>query len=190
MKKNLKTTAYDYGTSIPNITDADEWSNLTSDAFVWYENDIAWKDIYGALYNYYTVNNPNGLCPTGWHVPSRAEWLQLINYVKSQGFPNTNVTNRAGSALKSCRQVDSPLGGNCNTTEHPRGLLIMPFTVLMNLDFQALEAASETSLVSGIPLASMASIGVPRRALPLMPGSASCIPTRAILAGTGLAILR
>jgi uncharacterized protein (TIGR02145 family) len=44
----------------------------------------------------------------------------LVNYVESQGFPSTNVTNGAGSALKSCRQVNSPLGGNCNTTEHPR----------------------------------------------------------------------
>ena len=120
LKENLKTATYNNGASIPNVTDPDEWSNLTSGAFVWNDNDIAWKDIYGALYNYYTVNNPNGLCPTGWHVPSRAEWLQLVNYVESQGFPNTNVTNGAGSALKSCRQVDSPLGGDCNTTEHPR----------------------------------------------------------------------
>jgi uncharacterized protein (TIGR02145 family) len=120
MQENLKTTTYRNGTSIPNVTGADDWSNLTTGAFVWYDNDISWKDSYGALYNWFAANNANGLCPNGWHVPSRAEWLQLVNYVESQGFPNTNATNGAGSALKSCRQVNSPLGGNCNTTEHPR----------------------------------------------------------------------
>jgi uncharacterized protein (TIGR02145 family) len=120
MQENLKTTTYSNGNSIPNVAGADDWSNLTTGAFVWYDNDISWKDSYGALYNWFAANNANGLCPAGWHVPSFAEWLQLVNYVESQGFPNTQVTNGAGSALKSCRQVNSPLGGNCNTTEHPR----------------------------------------------------------------------
>lgn len=73
---------------------------------------------YGALYNW-----PASLtaCPTGWHLPSDAEWTQLTNYVVSQGYPNSsNDPNGAGNALKSCRQVNSPLGGVCNTMEHPR----------------------------------------------------------------------
>jgi len=52
---------------------------------------------------------------------SDAEWTQLTNYVVSQGYPNNwNDPNGAGNALKSCRQVNSPLGGDCNTSEHPR----------------------------------------------------------------------
>jgi uncharacterized protein (TIGR02145 family) len=73
---------------------------------------------YGALYNW-----PASLtaCPPGWHLPSDAEWTQLTNYVVSQGYPNNwNDPNGAGNALKSCRQVNSPLGGDCNTSEHPR----------------------------------------------------------------------
>ena len=54
-------------------------------------------------------------------MPSDAEWTQLVDYVVAQGFPNqwTNP-NGAGNALKSCRQVNSPLGGDCNTSIHPR----------------------------------------------------------------------
>ena len=64
-----------------------------------------------------------GVCPPGWHVPSDAEWQQLIDYVVSQGYHNewnNPNPNGAGNALKSCRQVGSPQGGACNTSDHPR----------------------------------------------------------------------
>jgi len=43
---------------------------------------------YGYLYNWYAVNNENGIAPDGWHVPTAAEWLTLINYVKGAGDYN------------------------------------------------------------------------------------------------------
>ena len=73
MKENLKTTTYNNGTPIPNVTDPGGWGNLTSGAYVWYDNDISWKDKYGALYNWFTTVDLNGLCPTGWHVPTNDE---------------------------------------------------------------------------------------------------------------------
>jgi uncharacterized protein (TIGR02145 family) len=121
MKENLKTTSYKNSTPIPNVIDASEWLNLVSGAYVWYDNDTSWKDKYGALYNWFTTMDPSGLCPTGWHVPSNAEWTQLVDYVVAQGFPNEwNNPSGTANALKSCRQVNSPLGADCNTTENPR----------------------------------------------------------------------
>lgn len=113
MKENLKAANYRNGEVIPNVTDNNEWENNTSGAYAWYNNDPAWKDLYGALYNWYAVNNSNGLCPTGWHVPHEDEWNILINYIGGPGSPG-------GNKLKSCRQINSPLGGHCNTVEHPR----------------------------------------------------------------------
>ncbi len=73
---------------------------------------------YGALYNWPASL---GACPEGWHLPTDNEWTVLVDYVVAQGFPNQwNDPNGAGNALKSCRQVNSPLGGGCNTTQHPR----------------------------------------------------------------------
>ncbi len=121
MRENLRTTQYRNGGLIKHLTAANEWSADQSGAYVWYNNDLNWKNIYGALYNWYAVNNSNGLCPAGWHVPTDAEFSQLINYLIDRGFPNQPaITNGAGNALKSCRQVSSPLGGICNTNEHPR----------------------------------------------------------------------
>jgi len=113
MKENLKTTTYNNGTPIPNVTDTNAWGNLTTGAYVWYDNDITWKDSYGALYNWWTTIDPNGLCPTGWHVPSHDEWTDLTDYIGGTSSPH-------GNELKSCRQVNSPLGGSCNTSDHPR----------------------------------------------------------------------
>ena len=76
MKDNLKTTRYNDGTTIQNITGGTSWSNLTSDAYCWYGNNASNKNIYGAMYNWYAVNTGK-LCPTGWHVPSDAEWKVL-----------------------------------------------------------------------------------------------------------------
>ncbi len=88
-------------------------------------------DWYGGLYNWATVMNGEessnnvpsgvqGICPDGWHLPSDAEWTQLIEYINAQGYPNSDVSNGAGNTLKSCRQEYSPLGGECETSEHPR----------------------------------------------------------------------
>ncbi len=113
MAENLKTTTYHNGNPIPCIADSITWVNLTSGAYAWYNNDISWKDKYGPLYNWYATIDTNGLCPIGWHVPSYDEWIQMINSIGGSSTPY-------GNGIKSCRQVNSPLGGECNTTYHPR----------------------------------------------------------------------
>ena len=112
MMDNLKTTKYKNGNSIPNVLDNLEWSGLSTGAYVWFDNDVAWKDVYGALYNWYAAVDTSGLCPTGWHVPEQDEWVTLANHIGG--------VLSAGAKLKSCRQINSPLGGDCFTTVHPR----------------------------------------------------------------------
>jgi uncharacterized protein (TIGR02145 family) len=70
---------------------------------------------YGVLYNW-----PAALvsCPPGWHLPSDEEWSELSGFL-IHTHRHITVSN-IGHMLKSCRQIGSPLGGSCNTTEHPR----------------------------------------------------------------------
>jgi uncharacterized protein (TIGR02145 family) len=109
MAENLRTTKYNDGVSIPVVNDNTSWLNLTTAAYCWYDNDISGKDIYGALYNWYTVTSGN-LCPAGWHVPNDEEWTELTVYLgggsvaggklKETGTahwnPNTDATNESG----------------------------------------------------------------------------------------------
>jgi len=121
MAENLKTTKYRNGTPIIYGADHETWSDNTTGAYGWSEYDIGWKDSYGALYNWHAVNNANHLCPPRWHVPSRAEWQQLIDYLVSLGYTlEPDELHSVGNALRSCWQIDSPLGDACNTEQHPR----------------------------------------------------------------------
>jgi uncharacterized protein (TIGR02145 family) len=88
MAEDLKTTSYNDNTAIPNVTDPTAWVNLTGPGYCWYLNDIGYKDTYGALYNWYTVNTGK-LCPSGWHAPTDAEYQMLELYL---GMPLSQVT--------------------------------------------------------------------------------------------------
>jgi VWFA-related protein len=74
---NLDVEYYRNGDSIPHVTDPDEWANLTTGAWCYYDNDPANGEIYGKLFNFYAVKDPRGLAPEGWHVPSDEEWEEL-----------------------------------------------------------------------------------------------------------------
>ena len=91
MVENLKTTLYNDGTSIPIVTDNIVWGSLTTPGYCWYRNDSTYKNTFGALYNWYTVNTGK-LAPTGWHVPTHAEWTTLGGYLTANGYNNDGST--------------------------------------------------------------------------------------------------
>lgn len=81
MLENLKTTRYRNGESIPNVTGGAPWMALTTGAYCLYDNLSSSKATYGALYNWYAVNDSRNIAPTGWHVPSDTEWQTLATYL-------------------------------------------------------------------------------------------------------------
>jgi uncharacterized protein (TIGR02145 family) len=124
MAENLRTTKYRDGSNIPVVTDSTQWANnwnignpLQQPMMCWYNNDQATytTNKFGALYNWYAINpatNGNkNVCPTGWHVPSDAEWTTLTTFLGGQSVaggkmkstgtqywisPNTGATNSSG----------------------------------------------------------------------------------------------
>jgi uncharacterized protein (TIGR02145 family) len=77
MAENLRTTRYNDLTEIPLVTGDSAWSSLQTPGYCWYENnEEVFKNIYGAYYNWYTVQTGR-LCPSGWHVPTDGEWKVL-----------------------------------------------------------------------------------------------------------------
>lgn len=114
MLKNLNVDRYRNGDPIPKVTDPTIWASFTTGAYCYYNNDsTTYAAIYGKLYNWYAVNDPRGLAPLGWHVPSDAEWAALETCLggpsvaggkmKEAGTsywssPNTGATNSSGFA--------------------------------------------------------------------------------------------
>ncbi|MBN1387218.1 MAG: fibrobacter succinogenes major paralogous domain-containing protein [Bacteroidales bacterium] len=110
MAENLRTTTYNDGTSIPQVTANNEWKNMKTAAFCWYGNDAdSYGNTYGALYNWYAVNTDK-LCPAGWHVPTHDEWTTLTDYIGGAVV--------AGGKLKESGTLhwDSPNFGATNET--------------------------------------------------------------------------
>lgn len=77
MTSNLKVTHYNNGEPIPTDYSNAQWSNLSTGAYCIYDNDPVNADIYGALYNWYAVNDPRGIAPEGWHVATDEEIMEL-----------------------------------------------------------------------------------------------------------------
>ena len=132
MAENLKSSMYSDGTKIPNITDDALWENLTTGAWSYYKNDASNNAKYGKLYNWYavspTTNSNKNVCPTGWHVPTDAEWTVLTDYLGGEtvaggkmkevgttnwNSPNIDATNTSlFSALPGGNRFDNGKYGN------------------------------------------------------------------------------
>ena len=91
--KNLNVSTYRNGDVIPQVQDQNAWANLTTGAWCYYDNDASNGTKYGKLYNCYAVNDPRGLAPNGYHIPTDAEWTKLTDYLGGQ--------SEAGRKMKS-----------------------------------------------------------------------------------------
>lgn len=130
MAENLKTVTFRNGAQIANLEIVSAWPDNTLDAYCWYDNDIAFKTRYGALYNWYAVNS-GILCPAGWHVPSKAEFETLITFLGGE--------NEAGGKLKESI-TDHWLPPNTGSTNES-GFSALPAGYLSSDGFRSLRTA-------------------------------------------------
>jgi uncharacterized protein (TIGR02145 family) len=112
MAENLHVTHYNNGDPIPKTVIKMVWSNTTSGAYCYFDNDSAlYANPYGAMYNWYAVNDSRNVCPSGWHVPTVADWTTLSISLGGAEFaggkmkeagtthwmaPNTGASNESG----------------------------------------------------------------------------------------------
>jgi uncharacterized protein (TIGR02145 family) len=100
MVENLRTTRFNDGSAIPQVTKKTSWKKLTTPGYCWYDNDITKSGSkYGALYNWYAVDTKK-LSPEGWHVPADSEWDTLTNYLITNGY-NYDGTTTGDKIAKS-----------------------------------------------------------------------------------------
>ncbi len=108
MTKNLNVARYRNGDPIPQVTNPKQWANLTTGAWCYYQNNSANGIVYGKLYNWYAVNDPRGLAPQGYHLPSEAEWTVLTDFLGGIFI--------AGGHLKATTLWSSPNVGATNNS--------------------------------------------------------------------------
>lgn len=110
---NLNVSRYRNGDLIPQIQNESLWAdfywqNLTTGAWCYYENQTENGIEYGKLYNWYAVNDPRGLAPNGYHVPTDTEWNTLVTHLGGASV--------AGGKMKATFLWASPNGGATNSS--------------------------------------------------------------------------
>jgi len=102
MAENLRTTRYNDGTPVSLDTSKTTWTYTKTEKYCYYGNITNADSIrkFGALYNWFAVNTKK-LAPSGWHIPTYAEWDTLQNYMISKGYNYDGVTtgNKIGKSL-------------------------------------------------------------------------------------------
>ena len=99
MAENLSVFYFRNGDPIPVIKTEEAWKKARENrepACCYYENNAEYGTTYGLLYNWYAVNDPRGLAPEGWHVPTDAEWLKLTDYLGGDKIAGTKMKSTSG----------------------------------------------------------------------------------------------
>jgi len=99
MTKNLDVATFRNGDSIPHAKTNEEWTKAGENqqpAWCYYHNDPAKGVKYGRLYNWYAVNDSRGLAPTGWHIPSDAEWTKLTDFLGGEAVAGKKMKSKSG----------------------------------------------------------------------------------------------
>ena len=115
MAENLSISNFKNGDPIPQITDNGEWRKAGEEgnpAWCYYENDAVYGEKYGKLYNWHAINDPRGLAPDGWHIPSDEEWTQLTE----------KIGTKAGTLMKSKAWVGGQGTGESGFNALPGGI--------------------------------------------------------------------
>ncbi len=129
MVENMRVTKFRNGDLILNAREDNEMSDHTNESYSNYDDIENNSNKYGRLYNWYVANDGRNICPSGWHVPSDAEWTKLTTYLGGESVaggkmkqtdstiwfsPNTGATNESGFS-------GIPAGVNRNNTYSFKG---------------------------------------------------------------------
>ena len=115
MQENLKTTKYQNGDIIGTTNHALRVIvNKRKPKYQWaYDGNESNVNTYGRLYTWYVVTDSRNVCPTGWHVPSDAEWTTLTDYLKNNGYGYEGSGNDIGKSMASTSGwITDPTAGN------------------------------------------------------------------------------
>ena len=94
MAENLNVDKFRNGDPIPHAKTAEEWYRAGENgepAWCYYDNDPSNGDRYGKLYNWYAVNDPRGLAPEGWKIPSDEDWSRLTDFLGGETVAGTKM---------------------------------------------------------------------------------------------------
>jgi uncharacterized protein (TIGR02145 family) len=123
MAKNLEITTFRNGDTIPQAASDEAWTIAGQNKQPAYSYN---GETYGKLYNWYAVNDPRGLAPEGWHIPTDAEWTQLSDYLGGKGVAGKKMKSTSGWNNKGNGTNESGFNGLPGGNRYHNGLFDLP----------------------------------------------------------------
>lgn len=120
MAENLKTFKLSDGTPIEYIRDQSAWKNTKTPAYGFFIPDVKYAETYGAIYNWHAVATGK-LCPKGWHVPTEAEWNDLMDYVDGNERSGDNPSKLKESGTSHWKAPNEGATNDIHFTALPAG---------------------------------------------------------------------
>jgi uncharacterized protein (TIGR02145 family) len=119
MTENLRTEQYSNGDPITIYQECS--ANLNGYScydghWLWPDNNYSFQAAYGKLYNGNAVNDERNVCPSGWHVPSHDDWIELFNFFSDNVYSTYNESYKY-------RAVDN---WNTNTATNESFMSLVP----------------------------------------------------------------
>jgi uncharacterized protein (TIGR02145 family) len=136
--RNLDIDTFRNGEKILEVNSTEEWKKANAECIPsWcnYDFDSENGKLYGKLYNWYAINDPKGLAPDGWRIPTRDDWNDLNVFLTPpmpEGMWPSEYSNflgknkLVGARLKSVSGwAKSDYKGNGNGTDE-FGFCVLP----------------------------------------------------------------
>jgi uncharacterized protein (TIGR02145 family) len=120
MAENLNTFKFNDGTPIEIVYDNTKWESIKTPARGFFKNTVEYAQTYGAIYNWYAVNTGK-LCPKGWHVPTEAEWNDLMDYAGGSQASGDNPSKLKEAGTKHWKAPNEGATNEVYFTALPAG---------------------------------------------------------------------
>ena len=123
--KNLNVDKFRNGDPIPEAKTNEEWKRAGENqepAWCYYNNNPNNGTRYGKLYNWFAVNDPRGLAPNGFHIPSKAEWIILADYLGGKLVAGTKMKSASGWPVNGNGTNGSVFSGLPGGYRHENGI--------------------------------------------------------------------
>jgi len=94
MKENLDVDKFRNGDPIPEAKTNEDWEKAGKNgdpAWCYYNNNPENGNRYGKLYNWFAVNDPRGLAPEGWKIPSDEDWSRLTGFLGGESVAGKKI---------------------------------------------------------------------------------------------------
>lgn len=136
MTKNLNVAKFRNGDVIPYAGTQKEWDLADENeqpAWCYYD-----MNIYGKLYNWYAVNDPRGLAPEGWKVPSSEDWITLIDYLGGESVAGGKMKTTGTKYWKGWEKEDKNMESRNTDATNESGFFGLPGGIGLGNYFQSI----------------------------------------------------